>query len=187
MLLVALALLMAAPIISYFYLNEGYQYRISSLQELEIKGEINPFNLAIDTVTSFSDDDLKGKITAVLFLEGNDEERQYVTDLVDQFGERREFQLLVLAPSTMTWESKPPVTVVRSPEDGSRNFLSNTFSDTLDWKTPSFVLVDTSAQIRHYYQGNWEVKRKKLVEHIAIILPRTKKSDIIHKNDLDEE
>jgi protein SCO1/2 len=46
---------------------------------------------------------------------------------------------------------------------------------------PYFVLVDSSLMIRNYYDINDEASVKSLVEHLAIILPREKKSKAVHR------
>ena len=48
---------------------------------------------------------------------------------------------------------------------------------------PYLVLVDTSKTIRNYYRVDIESEVKRMVEHIAMIMPRTPERDIILKRE----
>jgi len=64
-------------------------------------------------------------------------------------------------------------------EDGSISFKSNV--NELPEEYPYFVLIDTSLTIRNYYNISDEASMNRLVEHLAIILPREKKSKAEHR------
>ena len=55
-------------------------------------------------------------------------------------------------------------------EDGTLSFQSNV--STLPSAYPYFVLIDSSLTIRNYYYINDQSSMDRLVEHLAIILPR---------------
>lgn len=186
-LLVALGLLMGAPIISYFYLKSGYDYRLESLHVLSDKGAVSPFNLVVDSTTNLSDDDLKTSITVVAMLEGSEEDISYLDDLFEQYKERNEFRILAFVDQGETQLIDERYVRVNAAPSISRQFFNNTFTDTIEWQRPSFVLLDTAGHVRNMYPGKDKGESVRLVEHIAIVLPRTKKSDIIHKRTIDEE
>jgi len=73
---------------------------------------------------------------------------------------------------------KIPEFDIRSGKD-SITFKNNVTKLPEDY--PYFVLVDTSLTIRNYYDINDEASMDNLVEHLAIILPREKKSKAQHR------
>ncbi len=64
-------------------------------------------------------------------------------------------------------------------EDGTISFESNV--NSLPEEYPYFALIDSSLTIRNYYNINDKTSMNKLVEHLAIILPREKKSKAVLK------
>lgn len=68
--------------------------------------------------------------------------------------------------------------MVEKKEDQSISFKTDI--EILPDDYPFLVLVDSSLTIRNYYNLNDEKSMDRLVEHLAIILPREKKSKAVH-------
>lgn len=188
-LLTALSLLVLAPIVSYFYLDSGYEYRKMSLELLKPKGEVQPFNFAIDAERSIEDDRLSSKVTVMAFTEDKKEEDLFFEQLLGQYGEREEFQIMhmIVGSTDQTSNDQGNIITFHSNEATAQTFFENSITDTIPLTLPTYVLIDTASQIRRLYQGDRKEVKRELIEHIAIVLPRTKKSDIIHKNSVNEE
>ncbi|MDX1686320.1 MAG: hypothetical protein R3275_13870, partial [Saprospiraceae bacterium] len=138
--------------------------------------------------TTFSDDDLRSKVTALAFMRGTDEEVSTIQRLSEQFGEREEFQVLVMTVENGFNEELRNVRVMSMTQNAAKQFFHTHLTDTIEFSTPSFALIDTAGHIRRLYSGEpVQPLSRKLVEHIATVLPRTRKSDIIHKDLIDEE
>lgn len=181
----ALLLLIGAPLGSYFYLNSGYNYRLETLAELKVKGEVQPFNIVIDSLNGFQDEDLKGKVTVLSNLLKSGED-QFLTDVHDQFAEREEFQMVSFGGVNESGKSDK-WTIIENQGAMTDAFVKDLTGGIFELERPYHILIDTALGIRNIYQGNDETSLIQLVEHIAIILPRTKRSDIVHKNSIDEE
>jgi hypothetical protein len=178
-------LLIGAPIISYYYLKGGYNYRVALISELKIKGEVRPFNFVKDSALVLRSDDLKGNVTIMSYVErGGDNE--YLRKLQDQFHERTEFHMWSFVPGEVEDTGFVNWKMVSTTREAINQLLINAISDTLELKAPIHVLIDTSGMVRHIYQGGDVETQKKMVEHITVILPRSKESDIIYKPTADE-
>lgn len=183
---IALTLLIGAPIVSYFYLNEGYEYRLETLRDLEVKGVVQPFNIVKAAEGSIQETDLKGRVTVLSHLDDSPTTLKFVGDLTDQYSDRPEFQMISLGPSAIApevnnWKH------VQGTDSASKVLFSEITSGLVDMTPPYYILVDSALSIRKIYPDTSESVRMKLVEHIAVILPRSKDSDIIHKSQSDEK
>ncbi len=153
---VAVILLLAVvPFGSWYYLKGGLDYRKKALSELIVKDSIPS---SIDSLHLLS-----GK-TTVLSFSTDSASRIVFASLLKQFEKTPGFQVMNI--DTMT-------------SDGSFLFSRNEdfsrFMATYEGK--NFVLVDTSLNIRNSYSQSDEEIRK-LIEHVAIVIPRQKESDI---------
>ncbi|MFZ1751673.1 MAG: hypothetical protein WAU01_15850 [Saprospiraceae bacterium] len=148
--------LVIVPFGSWYYLQKGLDYRKNALRELEIKDSLSN---SIDTFRLFQNK------TSLVVLDVSDDIYKIKEALLEQYKSSIGFQILYpIAQSD----------VVLLPEDLLKYFKSKYPDDT-------FVLVDESRMIRNTYKSD-ETAVKKLVEHIAIVLPRPKESDIKMKH-----
>lgn len=148
--------LVIVPFGSWYYLQKGLDYRKNALRELEIKDSLS---IRVGTFRLFQNK------TSLVVLDVSDDIYKIKEALQEQYKSSIGFQILYpIAQSD----------VVLLPEDLLKYFKSKYPDDT-------FVLVDESRMIRNTYKSD-EASVKKLVEHIAIVLPRPKESDIKMKH-----
>lgn len=144
--------LVVVPFISWYYLKEGLDYRIKALSELIAKDSIS---VELDSLKK-----LAGKTTLLLNKSSKD-----VTDLIppieEQFKNTQGFQII-------SFDTIPGI--IHLPE----NYLNQIRTKYAD---QSFILIDTSLFIRNTYKHDMDAVRK-MIEHIAIVIPRVKESDI---------
>ncbi|MBK8625848.1 MAG: hypothetical protein IPN86_09890 [Saprospiraceae bacterium] len=150
-----LLLLVVVPIGSWVYLNKGLNYRKAALAELIPKDSISA---NLDTL-----DLLKGKVSLII-LE-NSKTAEIVKALEDQFNNSQGFQIIY--KDSMVGNSFLP-----------NSYLGDFFNKEDDF---SFALLDERMRVRNYYKNDIESVRK-MVEHIAIVIPRPKETDIVQKN-----
>lgn len=147
-------LLVVVPLGSWYYLNQGLNYRKTALSELHPKDSIS---LHQDTLNL-----LKDRTTLVVLDKNN---TSSIIDAVgDQFKNAQGFQVLHY-DSTSTSDVIP-------------FHYSNGFFDTKQGY--AFVLIDQDLKIRNFYKGDM-VSVKRMIEHIAMVIPRPKEADIKQK------
>ncbi len=144
--------LVVVPFISWYYLKEGLDYRKQALRELSVKDSIK---VELDSLGI-----LRGNTTLLVVQTGKE-----VTDLLspiqEQFKNTKGFQIISFDPTTG---------IAHLPKD----YLSQLRSK---YTNESFILIDTSLHIRNIYTHDMDAVRK-MIEHIAIVIPRVKESDI---------
>ncbi len=144
--------LVVVPFISWYYLKEGLDYRKQALSELKVKDSIQ---IELDSLLI-----LKGNTTLLVLQSGKE-----VTDLLhpiqEQFKNTQNFQI-VSFDQTSGFDYLPL---------GYLSQLKSKYNDE------SFMLIDTSLYIRNTYKHDMDAVRK-MIEHIAIVIPRVKESDI---------
>lgn len=149
-----LLLLVIVPFGSWVYLSKGLNYRKSALAELKPKDSIS---IKLDTLNLFA-----GKTTLlVLQNQGSDE---IVNAIEEQFKNAQALQ--VLYKDSTKLRSYVP-----------NNYLGGFFEGRREF---AFALIDKDLLIRNYYSLDIE-SVKKMIEHIAIIMPRPKELDIEQK------
>ena len=180
-----------APLVSYYYLKLGYDYRKEVLHELSPKADIAPFNLVVDTSFRVTDETLEGKVCVISYVDDVEEEWDYLYALWDQYKARKELLMLSFAPSVSRCEheSKEGQWEVHSlSPQAFRTFMGSAITtDSLDLPEYGHVLVDTAGVVRRVYPSDAENSKVKLIEHLAIVLPRTANSDIIYDVSKSEE
>lgn len=141
------------PFISWYYLKLGYNYRKQILAEVKVKDSID---ILLDSIDVF-----KAK-TTVLILKRTDKSNNLSKGLLEQFKNMNGFQVA-------SYDSLSTNTTI----------VPNTYLTNLQSKYQgnSVLLIDTSLRIRNAYNDD-PASIKKLIEHIAVILPRQKEADI---------
>lgn len=148
--------IVVVPLISWYYLKQGLDYRKNALHELLPKDSISQ---SLDTLGI-----LKGKTTIIVLGE-----KAGVATLLqpirEQFKNAESFNVVSYYPIDGC---------IQLPE----KYLEPLYTK---YHQHSFVLIDTSMRIRNFYSDDMSDVRK-MIEHIAIVLPRVKESDIKMKN-----
>lgn len=148
-------LLLVVPFVSWFYLRKGLEYRKALVREVVVKDSVR---ISEDTLKL-----LKGK-TSVISMAGGIEANSIISGLYEQFKEVPRFQ--ILSSGGRVEDKEIP--------SGYFEALAARYRDN------KFILVDTAGMIRNVYMDGKE-DIKKLVEHIAVVLPRKEEADIKSK------
>lgn len=144
--------IVVVPFISWYYLKKGFDYRRTLLSEVVTKDSIPH---ALDTTLLF-----RGK-TTVFSKSGFADKPELITGLNEQFQKVVNFQL-------MSVDSLAGLNVM--PKDYMAVFFNK-------YQNSQLILIDTAMRVKNVY-GSDKESVKKLVEHISIVLPRQKESDI---------
>jgi hypothetical protein len=144
--------ILVVPFISWYYLKKGFDYRRALISEIVPKDSIPSL---LDTSFLF-----RGK-TTVFSKTGFTDNSVLVKGLEEQFQKVINFQLV-------TVDSLTGLNII--PADYLTDFFGKYGANQL-------ILMDTAMRVRNVYNNDAQ-SIKKLVEHIAIVLPRQKESDI---------
>jgi len=141
------------PFISWYYLKQGYNYRKAILSEVLPKDSIY-FRLDTNGL-------LKSKTTVLVLSKSSQEINTNINGVYEQFKNVPNFQIVSFDSIS-----------------GNTIKIDSGFVDLRPkYHEFSFILVDTAYRIRNFYPNN-DTSIKKLIEHIAVILPRQKDADI---------
>lgn len=201
--LALLLFLVVLPLGSWFYLRNGLDYRLQALEELGDHGVIAPFELSTYKRDTLDRKDLEGKLVVASFLDFSDEAMtrrtgEYLNKLHEQFDERPDVLLLqhVLNPadagSIQAFELEYRLDdpdqcfFLVGEEDDRAAPVRDMYGLEAAASVPlnaQLVLADTTLTIRRYYDLRNEQEVRRMVEHIAIILPRIEERDLVFKRE----
>lgn len=199
-------LLIVFPAVSWYYLNSGLQYRKAAMEELEDYGTFPNAPWTMADGSTISPAFLHGKMILANVLPSSDEELydefgQILQRLHHQFDERNELVFLNLVPGD---GEQVAVRAERFREayelnDGAQLFFLQVGRDKLEElrgrilqpqeemsQEAMFLLTDTSSTIRRYYDVREDGEIKRLVEHIALLLPIKKDRELIFKRETEK-
>jgi len=151
-------LLAIVPLGSWYYLRTGLDYRKDALKELEAK-----FNIS-DKCRGLSY--TKGFTTVLL----DPSKTAGKTTEIDSFHN-------VLLTK---FDDVPKLNII-SLQDDLLNSEHQVFTSCMSTGTKAITLIDTSGQVRMEYDGSLN-SFGKVIEHLAIVLPRQEEKDIKTKN-----
>lgn len=156
---IALVLLIVFfPLLSWYYLNTGLNYRKSVLKDLTPKGE---WKYTHDY--SFL---LEGKTTLAFTGE---QWVEYMNAIYNQYELAPGIQILEFtSDSTKVDSSRSNWVYIHDSEEK----ISQIFSEH------AFYLIDINKNLRYAYEGE-DAEMKKVVEHLSVVLPRDKDPDVI--------
>jgi len=147
--LVLIVMLGIVPLGSWYYLKQGLDYRKNALEELKPKSSVEWMG---EAASPFA-----GKTT--LWVLDSSAAEDVLPPVIDQFSDAYTFQL------AGHWNGEGVVYIPDS--------LLNIYAKS----GAVFALVDTAKQIRNYYSGD-TAELRKMVEHLAVLLPNVKDKDI---------
>ena len=192
-------LLFGFPIASWYYLDSGLNYRKDAMAELNDLGPIPGFEITTQSGDQLTSEVLKKKIVIAGIVPMDNSSTQqafgdFFKKLHAQFNERDDVAFVghMLTENNADREQFINQYELNDPEQchflltnttvGKKLYSQYHFPEGMDAKQSSFVaLVDTSSTIRKYYNVLEMKERKRLVEHIAFILPRPADADIIYE------
>lgn len=176
--------LFVLPLGSIYFLSSGKDYRMTSLSELQDKGMVKDFELKNQNNLSVSPDVLKGRVAVVNFLSENDSLAKYQTDRIAKVHQNYNSTEDVLFLSFVKNDSNLNLIDKASAlgiSDHKQWYLMG--ADEQKWASlPQYfkiedaatgvALVDTSMTIRRHYNINDNPEMGRLVEQIAIVIPK---------------
>lgn len=196
---ILLLLLVGLPIGSWYYLQSGLEYRQSLLADLKDYGKIPEFTLQTVQGEPFTNQDIAGRMVVASFLDFKDETLltqfgEVLNKLHDQFDERNDVAFLMhLTDTTATNEAiEDFATTYALTDQWQCYFLRGADATSIAqqiYKTPQdtpfayFALADTSNTVRRHYDVRQESEVKRLVEHIALILPQNNERRSVSNRD----
>jgi hypothetical protein len=181
-----LLFLVALPIGSWYYLRTGLDYRIAAMEELQTLGSISDSRFLTPEGGVVDSSRFNGKIVVAAVLTAQNQALfgPVLTKLHDQFDERADVLFLLHAPS-LSYNKENMNTYFSDYQlfDEEQCWLLSTPMEAETATVyampeasayPYFALVDAKGMVRRHYDVRNEKDVKRLVEHIALLLPREK-------------
>ena len=199
-----IGLLGILPVGSWIYMKKGFNYQKAAMAELKNYGELTPF-LAKDIFNrNFGTDNVKENLVLLNYYNDSPAAMQRM-DLVEKLHEQfddRQGVLFVNIGMSASQELEEKYRLLDSnqvylipSEDRAPFFLGRDVMMPLNAKAEQvdslhfqpidavslpdfnyFVLIDPKGTIRNYYPADNPRRIKRLVEHIALTMPREKKA-----------
>lgn len=202
-------LLIVFPAASWYYLNSGLQYRRSAMAELQDYGNFPLSSWIMADGSPLAAGYLEKKmLVANILPTGPDGELvaqygQTLQQLHDQFDERDELLFVTVLHGdsaqvaqqfdnfTQTYQltDKNQQLFVQLDDAAYRQLDRGLFhpENAGDQSADAFLLLtDTTATIRRYYDVRQSHDIKRLVEHIALLLPLKKDRELIFKREVEK-
>ncbi len=200
-------LLVALPLGSWLYLKKGFNYQKEAIGELKQYGNMPKFVTKDLFGRTFSSDDIRGKLVLLNYFSQTKESQdrmKTVTDLHEQFDDALGVVFLNIGINSDAHKSIPNELVALDsnqvyfiPTNGEQPlflgkeiqyplFENYTPGDSLSFNPitpedlpdfPFFVIIDKSGMVKNYYPYDNPERIKRIVEHIALTMPRTIEPD----------
>lgn len=188
---IIILLLAVFPIVSWFYLHDGINWRKEALSELRDYGKIPPVYMIFPGNDKVNRVD--GKVCVIHYFGENpdlDAANRYILDtgqkLFDQFSQNEDFRLVMVSQGgtaefkthAQTLPSADYATWVWTAALGKwTTILLNGYDyyvkeEHIDPVSNYYALTDTSGVIRRFYNAEDEKDVNRMVEQIAILLPQ---------------
>ena len=187
--LLALAVLIIGfPAVSWYYLNSGYEYRSQLLEDLKDHGQMDPEKLAEITGVSAEIFDESVVLVNYALKEEADKKSEHFDLLMEQFGERQDLKLLVLAETELTGELKGKLEKARLNETRflqvsylSKEEILSIAKDQLlvEDANPALIytLIDGDQKVRRHYEIGDPNQLRNMIEHMAMLIVPISKRD----------
>lgn len=211
-----LLFLVGLPLGSWYYLQAGFDYHKELMSELQNYGRMPDFKLINQNGDTLSRNDLAEKTIIVSFFNDEDQTMKYIQKYHSQFHDRHDlvYTAYSLKPRSKSklsdilseYNLNNDQTILLS---GDKEHLKTVLSEgyqipdlkkrgedmiiprsnvmnTLPDEYPYFILVDNSGTIRNYYDVNDEKSMTRLIEHLALILPRKAEEEAVLKRETEK-
>ena len=188
-------MLIGLPAGSWYYLQSGLNYQIDARKELQDHGKVTPFSFQSQKGQPLTLEDIEGSFSVATFLNADDKSAQdhyfgILSKLHEQFDQRPDVLFLTHLWSNIADENTLLENISREynltdeeqiylltsekekleqqAKQGYRLLLNNTAFA----KNHYVALVDTVGTIVNYYDFNEQDEVRRLVEHIAMLIPK---------------
>lgn len=196
--LVLIFVLGILPMGSWFYLKNGLNYRLTAMRELKDYGKVQALTYPTSTGTILKAADLNGKVTITNVVDAHNPQLLdtwggVLEKLHNQFDERQDVLFLIHVLDTTPNNTEAFATQYKLKDSTQCYFiptdaamlqeLQQDYHISADSLLTCFTLIDTKNTVRKHYdvQDNAQVKR--MVEHIALLLPLQKHEEITLKRE----
>jgi hypothetical protein len=193
------------PLVSWYYLQQGYNYRLQSLQELQDLGKVTNYQAINQKGDTLQSDNLRGNVLVAGFYPQEEELRtlmkERLTILHDQFDKRNDVRFLVHVPAgSGSPEMVADELEIEDPEQWQvlavsfsdwKQFAKTAYHWPLDSLTNTYdpgllALTDTAGVVKNYYHLQENAEMGRLVEHITIVMPRLPERDLEFKRETEK-
>ncbi len=159
------AMLIGAPLGSYFYLKSGLKYRLESQEQLKEK--------EVSAATSQAIERVRTPATAAL-IHASSDPRPVDIDLLKEIDERivdRDHFEIITRLDKNIFDSFRDIRFITS---------DSLFTTTAE----RFILVDSAGVVRNTYMADDDIS-KELIRHLAVVIPLPKHRDIRLRRELE--
>ena len=175
-------LLVGQPAGSWYYLQKGLDYRLETMGQLSDHGDFKLLTAGTSSATE--------QVRVINFLANEPAQREQQGELLSklyaQFDKREDFQLITFWDSTAFagldtfrrkygLEEEPQCTFGPLGQQVWQQFVT-TYKEGAKQAAQQMALVDMDGNIRNFYAQDQEAEIKRLVEHIALLLPMKKQA-----------
>ena len=195
------------PAVSWYYLNEGYKYRMSVIAELDQElGLVPGFQMANQNGEQVSQANMPNNavITNFVDLASIDQSKTYMDMLYkiqDQFDKKDDILFYTFAKANSLEALQTYTNSLNIKEEKQWHFLTaadstmEQFIQTFPFpagmqkryaRNPIVAIADTSSVIRFFYDMNNPKNASKLIEHIANLMPQAPPEEARMKRELEK-
>lgn len=199
--------LVGFPMVSWYYLNEGYKYRIAIITELDQNlGTPPAFKLVNQTGQFIDNGFMKESVIVANFMalaavEDSKINMQKLYNIQDQFDKKDDILFYTFIKADSLKAVQDYVNTLAIKEEKQWNFLTGTdvemeqFIQTFPFPentskayagNSTVAIVDTSSTIRFFYDINNNKEVSKLIEHIANLMPQAPPEEARTKRELEK-
>ncbi len=159
------AMLILAPMGSYFYLQSGLKYRLESQEQLKPKEIDSQLYAGLKSIVT-------PKTAALVHLYDDDSpaDIDILKKIDDRIVDRDHFEIITYSDPEQFDEGNK-IRFLNAPQ---LSYLSK----------DRFILIDSSGIVRNTYEGNIDFS-KELIRHLAVVIPIPKSRDIRLKRELE--
>lgn len=173
-------LLVGLPAGSWYYLQKGLDYRLETMGQLSDHGDFKLLTASAPAEADYV------RVISFLSTDATKREKQgaLLARLYEQFDKREDFQLITFWDSTTVFglggfretynlEEEPQCAFQALGKTEWEKFV-RTYQEQVEQAEEQMALVDINGNIRNFYAQGQEAEVKKLVEHVALLLPMKK-------------
>jgi hypothetical protein len=164
--------LIGFPAVSWIYLKSGLRWRVDAQQETARKEKPGNFTLQSEDGTIVSRDALEGMYTLAA-MPSNAVETGHLLMLWSQFQVRNDFQILILRDANRPAITGDTTWLYASCASGCENLLELCFAED-----NTAALLDNALYLRGRYRLDSKDDMRRLIEHLAVVLPIEKRERI---------
>ena len=195
------------PAVSWYYLNEGYKYRMSVIAELDQDlGNVPNFQMVNQKGEQISQSAMPDNaiITNFVDLAAIDQSEDYMKVLYkiqDQFDKKDDILFYTYTKASSVEKLQAYTNNLNIKEEKQWHFLTAADSTMEQFiqafpfpagtqksytGNPIVAIADTSAVIRYFYDMNNPKNASKLIEHIANLMPQAPPEEARMKRELEK-